>query len=120
MHSRWPGSMHLVAAGGVGYAARGQERDVGEQPASFSVVGLKPGIKDPAEGALPGAEADHRGVQPNRRLVIGRLPLCVDSRECLEWSSVARAHQVDRRELAPAEGVGDILLGDHRLDRVDA
>ena len=86
----------------------------------LAAVGLEPGIEDPAEGALARAEADHRGIQANGRLIIGRLPLCFDSGECPERPGVGRADQVDRRELAAAEGIGHILLGDDRLDRIDA
>ena len=56
---------------------------------SLAAAGLKPGVKDPAERALAGAEADHRRVQTNGRLVIGCLALCFDAGERLSGPAEA-------------------------------
>ena len=110
----------LIAADGIGQSSVEQERDVGQQSTVATPAGLEPRVEDPAERALAGAEADHGGVQADGRLILGGAAVGRESRDRPEGTGRARADQVERRLRPSAGGVGDVLLGDDRLDGIDA
>ena len=62
----------LIVADRVGDAAVQQQGEVGQEPAVPAAAGLDSGVEDPAEGALAGPESDHRRVQADGRLILGR------------------------------------------------
>ena len=120
VHSRWPGSMLWSLPVGSGTRPVSKSAMSVTTSKALASIGLEPRVEDPAEGTLTRAESNHRRIQADGRLLIGRLPLVSNSRQSLERPCVGRSHNVQRRQLAPAEGIGHVLLGDHRLDRVDA
>ena len=92
----------LIVAGRVQDAAVQEQGEIGHKPAVLLPARLKPGIKDPAEGALAGPEADHRGVQPDGSFIIGSA---VVGGRCRQTPSRGRAgpsrHEVECRPLVP-------------------
>ena len=80
VHSRWPGSM-LCSLPSVRELAVGARREARAARLPYGGArGLEPRVEDPAEGALAGPEADHRGVEPDRRLVLGDPPIVRERR----------------------------------------
>jgi hypothetical protein len=80
--------------------------------------------EDPPEGAFTGSEADHGGIEANRRLVFRGAALGGEARRRQPVQEPERGHgcragQFQRRLHATAERVGDVLLGDHGLDGIN-